>query len=99
MGDDIQISLKGKGTIHLKHGSFQNVMYVPYLDSNLLSMYQMTHTSFPRKVVFNHTNVEIYEITNGNLIETGKENHVAKTYEFSVFLPYSKPSSLLNHGN
>ena len=32
MGDDPQISLKGKGTIHLEHGSFQNVLYVPSLD-------------------------------------------------------------------
>ena len=31
MGDDSQVSSKGKGTIHLEHGSFKNVLYVPYL--------------------------------------------------------------------
>ena len=35
MGDDFQVSFEGKGTIHLEHGSFKNVLHVPSLDSNL----------------------------------------------------------------
>ena len=71
---------KGKGTIHLEHGSFENVLYVPSLDSNLLSVYQMTHMDFPKKVLFISNDVEISEITTRNLIAIGKENHYAKTY-------------------
>ena len=52
MGDYSQVSSKGKGTIHLEHGSFQNVLYVPSLVSNLLSVYQMTHTGLPKIFVF-----------------------------------------------
>ena len=59
----------------------------------------MTHIGFPKKFVFNPNDVEISEITIGNIIAIGKENHATKTYEFSNFLPYSKPSALLNHGN
>ena len=39
MGDDSQISSKGKGTIHLEHKKFQNVMYVPSLASNMIFVY------------------------------------------------------------
>ena len=42
---------------------------------------------------------DISEIATINLIVVGKVNHAAKTYEFSNFVPDSKPSSLLNHGN
>ena len=38
MGDDSQITSKGKGTVKLEHGSFTNVLYVPSLASNMLSL-------------------------------------------------------------
>jgi len=41
---DSQIFSKGKGTVKLEHGSFFDVLYVPSLASNLLSLYKMTHT-------------------------------------------------------
>ena len=65
MGDDSQVSSKGNGTIHLEHGSFKNVLYVPSLTSNLLSIYQMPHISFPKIAVFSPNDVEIYEIDMG----------------------------------
>ena len=39
MGDDTQIQAEGKGSIKLKHGVFRNVLYVPSLATNLLSVY------------------------------------------------------------
>ena len=59
MGDDSQITSKGKGTVKLVHRSFNNVLYVPSLASNLLHMYQMTHTGFPKRVTFIPNDVEI----------------------------------------
>ena len=99
MGDDSLISSKGKGTIHLEHGSFQNVLYVPSLVSKIICIYQMTHTSFTKRFVFSPNDVYISKITTGKLIAVGNANHATKTYEFSNFVPYSKPSILLNHGN
>ena len=52
MGDDSAIISKGKGTVKLEHGSFFDVLYVPSLASNLLSVYQMTHTKVPKRVTF-----------------------------------------------
>ena len=39
LGDDSLTDSLGKGRIHLDHGKFSNVLYVPGLASNLLSMY------------------------------------------------------------
>ena len=44
LGDESLIDNLGKGRIDLDHGNFNNVLYVPGLSSNLLSVYQMTHT-------------------------------------------------------
>ena len=39
VGDDSTIILEGQGTVDLEHGYFSNVLYVPSLASNLLSVY------------------------------------------------------------
>ena len=39
MGDDTQIQDEGKGSIKLEHGVFKNVLYVPCLPTNLMSIY------------------------------------------------------------
>ena len=52
MGDDSTIISEGQGTIDLENGYFSNVLYVPSLASNLLSVYQMTHTGVPKRVSF-----------------------------------------------
>ena len=48
MGDDSQILVVGKGSVQFEHGVFNNVLYVPSLIENLLSVYQMTHTGSPK---------------------------------------------------
>ena len=49
LGDDSLTESKGKGRIELDHGNFKNVLYVPGLASNLLSVYQMTPLGLLRK--------------------------------------------------
>ena len=89
MGDDTQIRAKGKRSIKLKHGVFKNVLYVPSLAANLLSIYQMTHIGPPKRVVLFPDSMEISDISTGIIIEKGVANHASKAYEFSHFLPYS----------
>ena len=91
MGDDSQIISKGKGTVKLEHGSFFDVLYVPSLASNLLIVYQMTHTRVPKRFTFSLNDVEIIDIASGNIISTGIENHHAKAYEFSQFVADESP--------
>ena len=68
LGDNSLTESMGKGRIDLDHGNFNNVLYVPSLASNLLSVYQMTHTGSPKKVIFSPDDVEITEISNGKVI-------------------------------
>ena len=78
---------------------FSNVLYVPSLASNLLSVYQMTHTGVPKRVSFIPNDVEIIELASGKLVAKGLANHHAKSYEFSHFVADAKPTALLTHGN
>ena len=59
MGDDSNIISEGQGTIDLKNGYFSNVLYVSSLASNILSVYQMTHTGIPKRDSFIPNDVEI----------------------------------------
>src|SRR5712692_1632562 len=68
MGDDSTIISEGQGTVDLEHGYFSNVLYVPYLASNLLSVYQMTHMGVPKRVSFSPDDVEIIELSSEKLV-------------------------------
>ena len=99
MGDDSQIPIEGRISIRAKHGEFKNVLYVPSLVANLLSIYQITHTGSPKRVTFDLDIVEITEKATGQLIAKGIANHSTKAYEFSHFLHVSPPTTLLSHAN
>ena len=86
-----------KGRVDLDHGKFNNVLYVLGLASNLLSLYQMTHTRSPKKAIFFPDDVKMTKISNGKFIEKGVIGHTSKVYMFSHFIPYSNPSTLLIH--
>ena len=91
MGEDSQIPAEGRGSVRVKHGELKNVLYVPSLAANLLSVYQMTHTSSPKQVIFGPDSVEIIDISTGNIIVKGATNPFSKEYKFSHFMPFSKP--------
>ena len=69
MGNNSKFQIKGKGSINIEHGRFKDVLFVPSLASNLLSIYQMTHTGSPKQVIFGLDSVEITDISIGNLLE------------------------------
>ena len=99
LGDDSLIDSLGKGRIDLDHGNFNNVLYVPGLSSNLLSVSQMTNNESPNKFIFSPNEFEITYIWNGKFIENGVVDHTLEISKFSLFLPYSNPSALLTHAN
>ena len=75
------------------------MLYVPSLATNMLSVYQMIHTSSPKRVTFNLDIVEVSEVSTGNMIMKGVANHDFKAYEFSHILHNSYFSGLLTHAN
>jgi hypothetical protein len=44
VGDDRSLSVVGSGTVQVDNGHFNDVLCVPSLSCNLLSVYQITHS-------------------------------------------------------
>ena len=91
MGNNSKVKTKGKGSIKIEHGRFKDVLFLPSLASNLLSIYQMTHSRSPKRVIFGPNLVEIIDISTGSIIAKGTAKHASKAYEFSHFMPPSEP--------
>ena len=59
MGDNFEIQTKGIGRIYLEHGYFSDVLCVPDLEANFLSIYQMTHIGEAKRVTFTPYMVDV----------------------------------------
>jgi hypothetical protein len=92
MGDNSFIEFIGKGRIELTNGSFENVLHVPKISINLLSVYQLTNSSNGKKVVFTPNSVDIYDMQTNSKVATSEVNHQSRLYTFSVFI---EPDSAL----
>ena len=91
MGDDSTIISKGQGTINLEHSYFSNVLYVPSLASNLLSVYQMTHIGFPKIVSFSLDDVQITELASGKLMAKDSANVMQNPMSFPILWRIQSP--------
>eukprot|EP00253_Pinus_taeda_P005570 PITA_05570 len=98
MGDDSPIEVTGKGRVELLHGSFEDVLHVPKLSVNLLSVYQITHSGTGKRVEFTPDAVNKYDLHSSSKIATGEVNNGARLYTFSEFIE-SESSLLLTHAN
>jgi hypothetical protein len=98
MGDNSSAEVIGKGRIELTNGSFENVLHVPKLSVNLLSMYQMTNSGIGKKFVFTPNVVDIYDMQTNSMVAIGGVNHQSRLYTFSEFI---EPDSalLLTHAD
>jgi len=98
MGDDSPIKVIGKGRVELLHRSFEDVLHVPKLLVNLLSVYQTTHSSTEKRVEFNPDAMNIYDLHSSSKIATDEVNNGARLYTFSEFIEYES-SLLLTHAD
>ena len=57
--------------IDLEYGYFNNVLFMPDIAANLLCFYQMTHTDKTKRVTFTQDDVEISEISIGQVVAMG----------------------------
>jgi hypothetical protein len=92
MGDNSSIEVTDKGRIELTNGSFENVLHVPKLYVNLLSMYQMMNSSTGKRFVFTPNSVGIYDMKTNSRVATNEVNHQSRLYTFSEFI---EPNSCL----
>ncbi|MGI4370261.1 GAG-pre-integrase domain-containing protein, partial [Klebsiella pneumoniae] len=88
-----------KGSVDMDDGTFENVLYVPNLSTNLLSIYQITHYGNGKKVEFTPDSVVVKELDDDALVAVGQVNDNSRLYSFSHFVPSSPSRALLTHSN
>lgn len=84
-----------KGYIGIYDGAFHDVLCVPYLSSNIFSIYQTTHNGRVKTVEFAQDLVHIRDSEIGSIVDTRIIYHSFYLYSFSHFV---LPSPVLeNH--
>jgi hypothetical protein len=69
MGDNSPVKVIDKGRIELTNRSFENVLHIPKISFNILSMYQMKNSSTIKRFIFTPDAVDIYDMqTNSRLL-------------------------------
>jgi hypothetical protein len=98
MGDNSFVEVTDKGRIELTNGSFENVLHVPKISVNLLSIYQMTNSGTGKKIIYTPNSMDIYDMQTNSRVATGEVNH---QYRLSTFYEFIEPDStlLLTHAD
>jgi hypothetical protein len=97
VGNDTQMEVEGKGQVEMEDEEFKDVLYVPNLSTNLLSIYQITHCGGGNKVEFLPDSVVVQKLKDDSLFALGKINHATRLYSFSHLVPKSPSHALLTH--
>jgi hypothetical protein len=86
MGDKSPFEVTDKGRIELTDGSFENVLHIPKLFVNLLSMYKMMNYITGKKFIFTPDVVDIYDMKTNSRVSTSEVNHQSRLYTFYEFI-------------
>ena len=106
VGDDISLSVVGSGKVPVENGHFNDVLCVPKISCNFLSVYQITHSGEGKTVMFTPHQVVIKDFKNHqNVLATGTVDDITRLYKFnnfgsspfSVFVAHSDNLSKLWH--
>lgn len=87
MGNNTHMSAIGKGSIDIGDGTFNDVLCVPHLSNNILSIYQITHGETRKTVEFTPDPVITQDLESREIIATGMVDHASRLYTFSNFAP------------
>jgi hypothetical protein len=87
LGDATPAKVCGEGIVDIEGGCFTNVLHVPSLFKNILSIYKITHSSSGRKVEFTSDSVVITDISTSSQLAHGIAYHGSHLYLFSHFVP------------
>ena len=86
VGDDRSLNVVGTGTVHINNGQFNDVLCVPTLSCNLLSVYQITHLGEGKTVEFSLHDVVIKDLRDPRKIfATGITDDSTRLYKFNNF--------------
>ena len=81
-------------------GMINNVLYVPNLSTNFLSIYQIANSCSRRTILFTLDSVVVCEIEDpSQIVAIRKVDHNVGLYSFSHFVQESPTIVLLAHSN
>ena len=100
VGDDRSLSVVGTGTVHIDNGQFNDVLCVPTLSCNLLSVYQITHSGESKIVEFSPHDVVIKDLKDPRqILATGIADDSTRLYKFHNFGSSNLPSVFVAHND
>jgi hypothetical protein len=100
VGDDRSLSVVGSGTIQVENGHFNDVLCVPSLSCNLLSVYQITHSGEGKTVEFSPHQVVIKDLKDPNhVLATRIVDDITRLYKFDNFGSSSFSSVFVAHSD
>jgi hypothetical protein len=99
LGDATTAKVCGEGIVDIEGGCFTNVLHVPSMYTNILLIYQITHSSSGRKVEFTLDSAVITDISTGSQLAHGIANHSSRLYLFSHFVPKYISTVFLSQSN
>jgi hypothetical protein len=84
--DDRSLSVEGSGTVQVENGHFNDVLCVPSLSCNLLSVYKITHSGEGKTVEFSPHQVVIKDLQDPkHIIATPIVDDITGLYKFDNF--------------
>jgi hypothetical protein len=100
VGDDRSLSVEGSETIHLNNGQINDVLCVPNLSCNLLSVYQITHLGEGKSVLFTPHQVVIRDLKDPQpIVATGSVDDITRLYKLDNFGSSSLSSIFVAHSD
>jgi hypothetical protein len=94
MGDDTPVTIVGERRVELHNGSFENVLHVPKLSMNMLSVDHITQKF--KKIEFTSDSVSVIDMDDNSIVAIGEVDHKSRLYKFTKFYDYGS-SILLTH--
>jgi hypothetical protein len=90
VGNGRYLSVVGSRTTHLDNGQFKDVLCVPNLSCNVLSVYQITHSSEGKTIEFTPHQVVIWDLKDPtHVLATIIVDDITRLYKFDNFGSYS----------
>jgi hypothetical protein len=100
VGDDRSLSVVGSGTVQVDNGHFNDVLCVPSLSCNLLSVYQITHSGEGKTIEFSPHQVVIKDLKDPkHVLATGIVDDITRLYKFDNFGSSSFSSVFVAHSD
>ena len=86
-GNKTVMTVCGKGIVYIQDGTFNDVLYVPSMSTNLLSVYQISHSGSGKTVEFTLDSIFIRDSMTRGIVATGTVDLSTRLYSFSHFGP------------